>query len=47
MANDGSVKIGIGADDSELKQKLDETEESLKGLGDEQKKTQKETEKTK
>ncbi len=46
MANDGSVKIGIGADDSELKQKLDETEESLKGLGDEQKETQKETEKT-
>lgn len=46
MTNDGSVKIGIGADDSELKEKLDETEESLKGLGDEQKETQKETEKT-
>lgn len=46
MADDGSVKIGIGADDSELKEKLEETEESLKGLGDEQKETQKETEKT-
>ena len=46
MANDGSVKIGIGADDSELKEKIDETEETLKGLGDEQKKTQKETEQT-
>jgi len=46
MADDGSVKIGIGADDSELKEKLDETEESLKGLGDKQKETQKETEKT-
>ena len=43
---DGSVKIDITADDGELKQKLDETEESLKSLGDGQKETQRETEKT-
>jgi hypothetical protein len=46
MANDGIVRIDITADDSDIKNKIDETEESLKGLGDEQKETQKETEKT-
>jgi phage-related protein len=43
---DGEVKIIIDGDDSGLQETLDETEESLKGLGDGQKETQKETEKT-
>lgn len=43
---DGSVKIDITADDSDIKKKLDETEEGLNSLGDKQKETQKETEKT-
>ena len=43
---DGSVKIDITADDSDIKKKIDDTEESLGGLGDKQKETQKETEKT-
>lgn len=43
---DGSVKIDITADDSDVKKKIDDTEESLGGLGDKQKETQKETEKT-
>ena len=43
---DSDVKITIGADDSELKKKLDETEEGLESLGDKQKETQDETQKT-
>lgn len=43
---DGSVKIDIVGDDSDIKKKIDDTEEGLKGLGDKQKETQKETEKT-
>jgi phage-related protein len=43
---DGSVKIDFVADDSDVKKKIDETEEGLGGLGDKQKETQKETEKT-
>ena len=38
---DGSVKIDITADDSDVKKKIDDTEESLGGLGDKQKETQK------
>ena len=43
---DGSVKIEITGDDSDIKKKVQDTEDSLKGLGDKQKETQKETEKT-
>ena len=43
---DGSVKIDITADDSDIKKKLSETEEGFDGLGEKQKETQKETEKT-
>ena len=43
---DGSVKIDILGDDSDIKKKLDDTEEGLDGLGKKQKETQKETEKT-
>ena len=43
---DGSVKIDIVGDDSDIKKKIDDTEEGLDGLGDKQKETQKETEKT-
>lgn len=44
---DGKVKIDIVGDDSDIQKKIDDTEESLGGLGDKQKETQKETEKTK
>lgn len=43
---DGSVKIDITGDDSDIKKKIDDTEEGLGGLGEKQKETQKETEKT-
>lgn len=43
---DGSVKIDIVADDSDIQKKVQDTEDSLDGLGDKQKETQKETEKT-
>lgn len=43
---DGSVKIVAEMDDSDVKKKLDDTEEGLDGLGEKQKETQKETEKT-
>lgn len=43
---DGSVKIDIVADDSEVQEKLEDTKESFDSLGDKQKETQKETEKT-
>ena len=43
---DGKVKIDIVGDDSDIKKKIDDTEEGLGGLGDKQKETQKETEQT-
>ena len=43
---DGSVKIDITADDSDVKKKLGETEEGFDGLGEKQKESQKETENT-
>ena len=43
---DGSVKIDIVGDDSDIKKKIDDTEEGLDGLGNKQKETQKETENT-
>ena len=43
---DGIVKIDIVGDDSDIKKKIDDTEEGLDGLGKKQKETQKETEKT-
>ena len=43
---DGSVKIEMVADDSDIKKKIDDTEEGFDELGKKQKETQKETEKT-